>query len=76
MIAKTDDVTSIRNSKSADITAIAEGEIKSIISHGSLANFQATYAMISENAEGVTIDQQAAENLDLSVGNRIRYIPR
>ena len=76
MVAKTDDVTSIRNSKSADITAIGEGEVKSIISIGSLANFQATYAMISENAEGVTIDQQAAENLGLSVGDRIRYVSR
>ena len=76
MVAKTDDVTSIRNSKSANITAIADGEIKSIISTGSLANFQATYAMINENAEGVTLDQRAAENLGLSVGDRIRYVSR
>ncbi|WP_373490253.1 arginine N-succinyltransferase [Parasphingorhabdus sp.] len=76
MVAKTNDVTSIRESKAAPITAIEEGEIKSIISSGSLDNFQATYAMVSENAEGVTIDRQAAELIGLGAGDIIRYIPR
>lgn len=76
MVAKTNDVTSIRESKAAPITAIEEGEIKSIISSGSLDNFQATYAMVSENAEGVTVDQQAAELIGLGAGDTIRYIPR
>ncbi len=76
MIAKTNDVTSIRNSKAAAITAIKEGEIKSIISSGSLEKFQATYAMVTENPEGVTIDEQAAEIIGIGVGDTIRYIPR
>ncbi|MEJ6594409.1 arginine N-succinyltransferase [Parasphingorhabdus sp.] len=76
MVAKTNDVTSIRNSKSAVITAIEEGEIKSIISSGALEKFQATYAMVLENADGVTIDEQAAQNMDLRVGDMIRHIPR
>lgn len=76
MIAKTDDVTSIRNSKSAKITALAEGGTKVIISHGNLGDFQATYAMLDENDDGVTIDEQAATNIGLSVGDVIRYIPR
>jgi arginine N-succinyltransferase len=76
MIAKTDDVTSIRNSKSAKISAIAKGGTKAIISHGNLGNFQATYAMLDENDDGLTIDQQAATNIGLSVGDEIRYIPR
>ncbi|MEP4446280.1 MAG: arginine N-succinyltransferase, partial [Marinomonas sp.] len=76
MIAKTNDVTSIRNSQSAAITDIADGSTKSIISHGSFLGFQATYAMVTENAEGVTIDAEAAQNLGLSVGDMIRHIPR
>ncbi len=76
MIAKTDDVTSIRNAKSAKITALAEGGTKVIISHGNLGDFQATYAMLDENDDGVTIDGQAAANIGLSVGDEIRYIPR
>ncbi len=76
MVAKTDDVTSIRNSKSAKISAIAEGETKVIISQGNLGDFQATYAMLSENDDGVTIDEQAAVNIGLSVGDEILYIPR
>tara|TARA_R110000824_G_scaffold154247_1_gene326240 strand:- start:1695 stop:2705 length:1011 start_codon:yes stop_codon:yes gene_type:complete len=76
MIAKTDDVTSIRNAKSAKISAIAEGETKVIISHGSLSDFKATYAMLSENDDGVTIDDEAAANIGLSIGDEIWYIPR
>ncbi|WP_417621365.1 arginine N-succinyltransferase [Parasphingorhabdus sp.] len=76
MVARTNDVTSIRDSKSGTITAIKEGEVKAIISSGSLQDFQATYAMITKSGDGVTIDQQAADNLGLSVGDTIRYIPR
>ena len=76
MVAKTNDVTSIRNAKSAAITAIQEGEVKSIISTGALENFQATYAMITENSEGVTIDPEAAKNIGLSVGDTIWHVLR
>ena len=76
MVAKTNDVTSIRNSLSAVITAIRDGEVKSIISSGSLENFQAGYAMIEQNDEGVTIDQQAAETMGLSIGDTIWHVPR
>ncbi len=76
MIAKTDNVTSIHNAKSAKISGIDGGETKAIISHGSLEEFQATYAMLDENDDGVTIDKQAAIKIGLSVGDEIRYIPR
>ena len=76
MVAKTNDVTSIRNAKSAAITSIEEGEIKSIISTGALETFQATYAMVTENGEGVTIDPEAAKNIGLSVGDTIWHVPR
>jgi len=76
MIAKTDDVTSIRNSKSATITKLSDKGTKAIISHGSLHEFQATYASVHEDDEGVTIDAEGAANIGLSVGDTIRYIPR
>lgn len=78
MIAKTDDVSSVRNAKSDEVTAItASGAgLKSIISCGHLHDFQATYAYIGEADNGVTIDEDAAANLDLSVGDTIRHIPR
>ncbi|MEH6789379.1 arginine N-succinyltransferase [Parasphingorhabdus sp.] len=76
MVAKTNDVTSVRNSKLAAITAIEEGDIKSIISSGSLEKFRAGYAMITENDGGVAIDRQAAETLGLGVGDTIWHIPR
>jgi arginine N-succinyltransferase len=76
MVAKTNDVTSIRNSNSAMITAITDGETKSIISSGTLDSFQAGYAMITQNDEGVSIDSQAAETLGLGVGDTIWHVPR
>ncbi len=76
MVAKTNDVTSIRNSLSAVITAIRDGEVKSIISSGSLENFQAGYAMITRNEEGVTIDHEAAETMGLRIGDTIWHVPR
>ncbi len=78
MIAKTNDVSSVRNAKSDAITAItASGAgLKSIISSGRLHDFQATYAYIGETDGGVTIDEDAAANIGLSVGDTIRHIPR
>lgn len=78
MIAKTNDVSSVQNAKSNEITAItASGAgLKSIISYGQLHSFQATYAYIGETDGGVTIDEDAAANLGLSVGDTIRHIPR
>jgi len=76
MVAKTDDVTSVRNAKSRVITAIREGEVKSIISQGSLSDFRATYAMIGEVDGDITIDQQGAHNIGVAVGDEIWYIPR
>jgi len=76
MIAKTDDVTSIRNAKSATISGFAEKGTKSIISCGQLADYRATYALVSESDGGVTIDQTGADNIGLSIGDTIWHIPR
>ncbi|MEH6756253.1 MAG: arginine N-succinyltransferase [Parasphingorhabdus sp.] len=78
MIAKTNDVTSVRNAKSDIITAITNSQdgLKSIISYGRLHDFQATYAYIREAEGGVTIDENAATNIGLTVGDTIRHIPR
>ncbi len=78
MIAKTDKVTSVKNAKSDEIVGItASGAgLKSIICCGKLHDFQATYAFIGEAEGGVTIDEDAAANLGLSVGDMIGHIPR
>lgn len=76
MIAKTDDVTSIRNSRKSTITAISERGTKSIVSRGRLHDFQATYALVHQDGDGVTIDQEGADILGLSVGDQVHHIPR
>ena len=76
MVARTDDVTSVREAKEGKISAIDVGRTKAIISHGHLQDFQATYAMIEESELGLTIDGEAADNIGLGVGDTVRYIPR
>ncbi|MEP3226492.1 MAG: arginine N-succinyltransferase [Parasphingorhabdus sp.] len=78
MIAKTDSVTSVANSNAGVISDISKDEkgSKSIISCGRLHEFQATYAFISDTENGLIIDQNAASNLGLKVGDSIWHIPR
>ncbi|VAV91126.1 Arginine N-succinyltransferase [hydrothermal vent metagenome] len=76
MIARTDDVTSIRNAKSATVIGLGDKGTKSIISSGILNDFQATYASVHEESDGVIIDPEGAGNIDVKPGDEIRYIPR
>ncbi len=76
MIARTDDVTSVRNAKSATVIGLGDKGIKSIISSGSLNDFQATYASVHEETDGVIIDPDGAANIDVKPGDEIRFIPR
>ena len=76
MLAKTDDVTSIRNAQSVKIVGLSDVGVKSIISRGILDNFQATYAQVEEVDGGVKIDNEGAGKIGLSVGDEINYIAR
>lgn len=85
MVARTDDVTSIRKAKTAKVIAIGTEQngddewsdgVKSIVATGYLTDFQATFAMISETRAGIMIDQESAERIGVSVGDELRYIQR
>lgn len=79
MVARTDDVNSIRNAKTARITEIVDATDAgktAIISSGRLHDFQATYGAVTENEEGVAVTAAAAANIGVKTGDEIGYIPR
>lgn len=78
MIARTDDVTSVRNSVSATITDVnlPEGD-RAILATGRLESFRACYGARAMDADGgIAIDAVAADALDVSVGDAIWSVGR
>ena len=78
MVARTDDVTSVKNSVSARVTDIdlQEGE-RAILATGRLSGFRACYGARELDGEGgIAIDAAAADALDLGVGDTVWSVGR
>ena len=78
MIARTDDVTSVKNSESATVTDVdlQEGE-RAILATGELQTFRACYGARKFDGEGgIAIDAVAADALDVSVGDTVWSVGR
>ncbi len=82
MTARTDQIRSVREAKDALITKVDNhlgdhkaGE-KMLLACGRLDEFRAAYGWLSENAEGIAIDPQAAALLRVQPGDRLTYVPR
>ncbi|MEL7189634.1 MAG: arginine N-succinyltransferase [Pseudomonadota bacterium] len=78
MIARTDDVTSVKNSTSAKLTGmnVGEGE-RAILATGRLSDFRACYgARVLDDNGGIAIDAQAADKLDVSEGDIVWSVGR
>ncbi len=78
MVAQTDQVSSVRDSKAAVLTAmdLAEGE-RAILASGTLGDFRACYGARSFDAEGgIAIDAAAADTLDVCAGDTVWSVAR
>ncbi|MEM9501745.1 MAG: arginine N-succinyltransferase [Pseudomonadota bacterium] len=78
MIARTDDVTSVKGSTSAKVTDVdlAEGE-RAILATGRLETFRACYgARKFDGNGGIAIDAVAADALDVSLGDAVWSVER
>jgi arginine N-succinyltransferase len=78
MVARTDEVASVRGSKSVTVTGIdlAEGE-RAILATGRLADFRACYgARAFDGAGGIAIDAAAADALDIGIGDTVWSVGR
>ena len=82
MTARTDQIRSVREAKDALITKVDNhlGDHKAgdkmLLACGRLDEFRAAYGWLSENAEGIAIDPQAAALLRVQPGDRLTYVPR
>ncbi len=78
MVARTDDVTSVKNSASAKITSVnlGEGE-RAILATGRLQDFRACYGARAIDPDGgIAIDAAAADALDVCVGDTVWSVAR
>ena len=78
MTARTDQVTSVKRSVEAKVTAmdIAEGE-RAILATGTLSDFRACYgARALDEDGGIAIDAAAADTLDVSEGDTVWSVAR
>ena len=77
MIARTDNVTSIRNAACAPVSdvTLAKGE-KALLATGRLAEFRCCYGARQLTADGVAIDVRAAELLGVSEGDSVWSVAR
>ena len=78
MVARTDDVVSVRNSVEAKVTDhdLAEGE-RAILATGRLDTFRACYgARKLDDDGGIAIDAAAADALDVSEGDTVWSVKR
>ena len=78
MVARTDNVTSVRNSCTARITAFgaAEGE-RAILATGRLGDFRACFGTRMLDAEGgIAIDPASAELLEVGMGDMVWSVAR
>ena len=78
MLARTDDVTSVKNSVEAEIIDVdlQEGE-RAILATGKLQNFRACYGALNFDDEGaIAIDAAAADALDVSPGDKVWSVAR
>ncbi len=70
--APTDQIRTVRDSKPAKIAAIGEGgSERAMIAAGRLGDFRACCANMTSAPDGITIDRQAAELLEVEPGDSV-----
>jgi arginine N-succinyltransferase len=75
--ARTDDIRTVREAREEKVAEIGEGgPIKVIAAAGRLKDFRACGASIKKVRQGVRIDQEAAELLEVKVGDKLLVVPR
>ena len=77
MIAKTDQVRTIRDVRSARIVAIdGDGGDPALVAHGRLAEFRCAYATVRASADGVVLARHAATALGASEDDIVSHVAR
>ena len=78
MMARTDDISSIRAARSARLVSAVSGKRPSscIVSTGSLASFRACFAEVSQDDDSVSVDAPTLHALGACVGDQVLFVER
>ncbi len=76
MTARTDQVMTVRDSRTDKVVDIADGGSASIIARGTLGDFRACHGRIGLSDGGVTVDAMSASILGVEAGQEVRHAPR
>ncbi|TXC74172.1 arginine N-succinyltransferase [Sphingorhabdus soli] len=76
MIARTDQIKSVRNAEEAWVSGIAKGDTRAMVSVGKLADFRCCYADIGITDQGITLSRQAADQLRIEPGASVLWVAR
>ncbi|PJI90651.1 arginine N-succinyltransferase [Sphingomonas koreensis] len=76
MTARTDQVMTVRDSRTDKVVDIADGGSASIIARGTLSDFRACHGRIGLSDGGVTVDAMSASILGVEAGQEVRHAPR
>lgn len=76
MTARTDQVMTVRDSRTDKVVDVADGGSASIIARGTLADFRACHGRVGLSDGGVTVDSVSAAILGVEAGQDVRHAPR
>jgi arginine N-succinyltransferase len=76
MTARTDQVMTVRDSRSDKVAEVADGGSASIIARGQLGDFRACHGRVGLSDGGITVDSVSASILGVQPGQEVRHAPR
>ncbi len=76
MTARTDQVRTVRDARSATVTAIGEGGDPALLATGRLAGFRAVQGRLRIREDGVGIEPATAVALGIDVGDEVLHVAR
>lgn len=75
--ARTDDIRTIREARTDEVAEIADGgPMKMLAAAGQLKDFRTCCASVKKMRKGVQIDREAAELLEIDVGDTVAMVSR
>lgn len=74
MTARTDQVASIRDAKSAALKRTAHGGTRALVATGQWAEFRCAFAHVLEDDQGIAIEPAAARTLNVQPGDTLTWI--
>jgi arginine N-succinyltransferase len=76
MTARTDQVHTVRDARTARVSAIEAGGEAALVATGALKEFRVTQGRVRAEGEGVVIDPRTAELLGVGIGDEVMHVGR